>query len=83
MAADTFEEMMTKLTTIFMRIRKRKLSLSASKSELFMTTVVFTGTTVRPKEVQPDPAKLTAVINWAEPADTLNLSTFLGLTSWF
>ena len=62
-AADTFEEMMTKLVTIFGRIRERKLSLSASKSKLFMTTAVFAGATVGPKGVQPDLAKLTAVVN--------------------
>lgn len=82
-AADTFEEMMTKLVTIFTRIREQKLSLSASKSELFMTTAVFAGAMVGPNGVQPDLAKLTAVVNWKEPVDALNLSAFLGLTSWF
>jgi len=82
-AADTFEEMMSKLVMIFTRIREWRLSLSASKSELFMTTAVFAGATVGPKGVQLDLAKLTAVVNWKEPVDTLNLATFLGLTSWF
>ena len=81
--ADTFEEMISKLVTIFTRIREWRLSLSASKSELFMTMAVFAGTTVGPKGVQPDLAKLTAVVNWKEPADALNLATFIGLTSWF
>ena len=82
-AADTFEVMMTKLVTIFGRIWEQKLSLSVSKSKLFMTTVVFASATAGLKGVQPDLAKLTVVVNWKEPADALNLAVFLGLTSWF
>jgi len=82
-AADIFKEMISKLVMIFTRIGEQKLSLPASKSELFMTMVVFAGATVGPKGVQLDLTKLTAVVNWKEPADTLNLAVFLGLTSWF
>ena len=53
-AADTFDEMMDKLTQIFTRVRECGLSLSASKSEFFMTEMVFAGATVGPKGVQPD-----------------------------
>ena len=42
-AADTFDEMIDKLTQVFTLIRKHKRSLSASKCELFMTTMVFAG----------------------------------------
>ena len=82
-AADTFEEMIGKLTQIFTLIRKHGLSLSASKCELFMTTMVFTGTSVGPNGVQPDLSKLTAIVNWKVPEDALALVGFLGLTGWF
>ena len=82
-AADTFDEMLDKLTRIFTLIRKHKLSLSASKCELFMTTMVFAGATVGPKGVQPDLNKLTAIVNWKIPEDALALVGFLGLTGWF
>jgi len=82
-AADTFEEMMAKLTCIFTRIRERGLSLSASKSEFFMTEMVFAGATVGPKGVQPDLKKLTAIVNWKIPEDASALAGFLGLTGWF
>lgn len=81
--ADEFGEMISKLTLIFERIRDRGLSLSASKSELFVTSGVFAGATVGPGGVQPDRTKLTAIVNWKDPVDALNLSAFLGLTSWF
>ena len=66
-AANSFEKMMDKLTKIFTRIHKRNLSLSASKCEFFMMNMVFTGTSVAPKGVQPNLKKLTAIVNWKTP----------------
>ena len=60
---DTFEEMIHKLTRIFTQVCKKGLSLSASKCELFMTEMVFSGASVGPKGVQPDLTKLTASVN--------------------
>ena len=82
-AVDTFEEMMEKLTKIFTLIRKHNLSLSASKCEFFMTTMVFAGASVGPMGVQPDLSKLTAIVNWKTPEDAMALAGFLGLTGWF
>ena len=82
-AADTFDEMLEKLTKIFTLIRKHNLSLSASKCEFFMTSMVFAGATVGPNGVQPDLSKLTAIVNWKVPDDALALVGFLGLTGWF
>jgi hypothetical protein len=48
-----------------------------------MTETTFTGATVGPKGIQPDLEKLTAIVNWKQPADALNLESFLGLTSHF
>jgi len=45
-AADTFLEMMNKLWHIFMRACEQGLSLSVSKSKLFMTMAEFSGTTI-------------------------------------
>ncbi len=50
-AADTFEEMMEKLRMTFTQIRKTGLSLSPSKTKLFMTEALFAGATVRPDGV--------------------------------
>ena len=82
-AADSFEEMMGKITKIFTRVRERNLSLSASKCELFMTEMTFAGAAVGPKGVQPDLKKLTAIVNWKIPENATALAGFLGLTGWF
>jgi transposase InsO family protein len=82
-AADTFEEMMGKLTRIFTRIRESNLSLSASKCSFFMSQMVFAGASVGQKGVQPDLKKLTAIVNWKTPENATALAGFLGLTGWF
>ena len=82
-AANTFEEMMSKLTRIFSRICDSGLSLSASKCEFFMTEITFAGASVGPKGVQPDLKKLTAIVNWKTPENATALAGFLGLTGWF
>jgi len=81
--ADTFSEMMDKLQQIFTRAQEHGLPLSVSKSKFFMTTAEFAGATVGPNGVQPDLSKLTAIVNWKTLENTLNLSSFLGLTGWF
>jgi Reverse transcriptase (RNA-dependent DNA polymerase) len=82
-AANTFKEMMNKLTRIFTRIRETKMSLSASKCEFFMSQIVFAGAFVGKKGVQPDLKKLTAIVNWKTPENATALAGFLGLTGWF
>jgi hypothetical protein len=82
-AHNTFEGMLEKLKQIFQRCREHKLSLSPTKCRLFMTETMFAGATVGPKGIQPDLEKLTAIVNWKQPADALNLESFLGLTSHF
>jgi len=82
-AADSFDDMVTRLRRIFTRVRERKLSLSAAKLQFFMTKAVFAGGRVGPEGVLPDLTKITAIVDWTKPQDTLNLSSFLGLTSHF
>lgn len=80
---DTFEDMLTTLREVFQYFRECDLSISPPKCRLFMTETTFAGATVSRKGVQPDIAKLTAIINWKQPDDALNLCSFLGLTGHF
>ena len=82
-ATDTFDDMMSKLRRILTHIRERWLSLSATKSQLFMTEAVFAGGCVSPKGVMPDLTKLTVIVDWELPADALNLASFLGIMGHF
>ena len=83
MAGDEFESMMERTRQFFTRVRESSLSLSAKKSEFFMTNIISAGSRVGPNGVQSDSTKLTAVTNWCQPPDLLNLSHFLGLIGYF
>jgi Reverse transcriptase (RNA-dependent DNA polymerase) len=83
MAADTFDEMKKKLMRILNRVRERKLSLSAAKSQLFMLEAMFAGARISAEGVLPDLTKLTAIMDWRRPNNALNLVSFLGLTGHF
>lgn len=80
---NTFNGMLDKLRKAFQRFRENNLSISPTKCKLFMSETTFAGATVGPNGVQPDIAKLTAIVNWKQPEDALNLSSFLGLTGHF
>src|ERR1700728_471515 len=53
------------------------------KSEFFRSSMIFAGSRVSIDGVQADGAKLTAVFDWHQPPDLLNLSSFLGSTGFF
>lgn len=83
MAGDDFETKFQNLNTFFQRCRETGLSLSAQKTKLFMSEVVFAGDRVGKEGVRGDPAKLTAVVDWQRPRNIQNLGHFLGLCGYF
>ena len=83
MAGDEFTTHIADLRTLLDQIHDRKLSFSASKTELFMTEAVFAGATVGPDGIKPDLAKLTAIVDWQQPTNLSALESFLGLMGHF
>jgi hypothetical protein len=83
MAGDDFNEMMDRTHRFFEQVQATGLSLSAKKSEFFRSSMIFAGSKVSVGGVQADETKLTAVVDWRQPPDLLNLSSFLGLTGYF
>lgn len=83
MAGTNFNDVM-KCTRLFLkRVWEKLMSLSAKKLELFMTEIVFAGLRVGTEGVHADNIKLTAIVDWHQPPDLLNLSSFLGLAGYF
>ncbi|KAG2752852.1 hypothetical protein P692DRAFT_20674312, partial [Suillus brevipes Sb2] len=78
-SADTFKEMLEKLEIIFKRFRECNFSIAPSKTQLMVTETEFAGAAIGPSGVKPDLSKLTAIVDWKQPEDALNLVSFLGL----
>lgn len=83
MAGNIFEELLARLRLFFLRCRERGLSISPSKTQLFMKEVVFGGSRVGQEGIRPDLAKIAAVAEWPVPKNLLELMRFLGLTGYF
>lgn len=78
-----FETKLLNLRRFFTRCRETSLSLSPSKSKLFMTEVLFAGAMVGPSGIKPNLDKVAAVVDWPVPEDAQDLLPFLGLTNYF
>ena len=48
-----------------------------------MTEIIFAGSRVGAEGVHADNMKLTTIVDWCQPPDLLNLSSFLGLAGYF
>jgi RNase H-like domain found in reverse transcriptase len=83
MAGDNFEDLLNCTRQFLVRVQESCLSLSVKKSEFFMTKIVFAGSVLGPNGVKPDATKITAVVDWLQPPNALNLSWSLGLTGHF
>ncbi|KAG2743020.1 hypothetical protein P692DRAFT_20681697, partial [Suillus brevipes Sb2] len=79
MAGDVFIDKMDRLRKFFQHIRAMRLSLSPSKTQLFMSEVTFAGARVGKDGIKPDMTKISAVVNWEIPDTIHNLMQFLKL----
>jgi hypothetical protein len=83
MAGSDFNDKLRRLHKFFEGVREMRLSLSPSKTQLFMSKVVIAGAQVGKEGIKPDRAKLAAVVQWGIPSTVHNLMQFLGLMGYF
>lgn len=83
MAEDQFDTFLTNTQHLLQRVQETGLSLSATKSQFFMTEATFAGAHVGPDGIKPDLTKLTTLVDWKIPTDLQNLGSFLGLSGYF
>lgn len=77
-ACDKFDVGLMNLRTIFAKCRSHGLSLSPSKTVLFMTEARFAGARCSAEGVRPDLSKVEAILRWPEPTTALEVMSFLG-----
>ena len=79
LSGDDFEVNFTDLEKFFQRCREMQLSLSPPKTKLFMTKVLFAGAHLSKEGIKPNIDKVSAILDWPEPTNVLQLMGLLGL----
>jgi hypothetical protein len=83
MPGDVFEIKLLNLHCFFERCCSKSLSLSPSKTKLFLTEALFAGAVIGPQGIKPNLAKIAAMVNWPTPQTVQQLMGFLGLANYF
>ena len=78
-----FEEHTGKLSLVFQRLRKAGLKLKPTKCRLFQRRVVLLGHVLTENGTEPDPEKVSAVVDWPVPKTLTEVWSFLGLASYY
>ena len=81
--AKTQEEAITRLGTVFEKLREVGLKLQPSKCELFKTSLLYLGHTLSDDGIRTDPKKIEALLQWFVPLIVIDVRSFLGLTNYY
>ena len=77
------DEVLTGLDCVLSRLSSAGLTLSLSKCQFFRRETMFLGQIVSKGSVSADPVKVQKVRDWPEPRTAKELSSFLGLCTYF
>nr|GEX64071.1 putative reverse transcriptase domain-containing protein [Tanacetum cinerariifolium] len=77
------EEHKDHLRIILELLKKDKLYAKFSKCDFWISIVQFLGHMVDSQGIHTDPAKIKAVKDWASPTTPIEISQFLGLSSYY
>ncbi len=77
------DEGLDKLTTVFTKLRQHDLRLNLDKLKLFQTSVVILGWLVSRDGIRPDPDKISAVHELAEPTNVVHVQHFMGIINFY
>ena len=81
--SETFQEHLSRLATVFDRLREANLKLKPSKCHFARSSVNFLGFVVSSEGILPDPSKLNAVETFPVPSSVKDIRSFLGLCNYY
>ena len=81
--AKTQQEAITRLGTVFQKLREAGLKLQPSKCELFKTRLLYLGHIVSEDGLRTDPKKVEAIHQWPVPVTVTDVRSFLGLANYY
>ncbi|KAL0453787.1 UNVERIFIED_CONTAM: Retrovirus-related Pol polyprotein from transposon [Sesamum latifolium] len=71
------------LRTVLQILREKQLYAKFSKCEFWMEEIAFLGHVILKEGVQPDPAKVRAILEWEPPKNVSEVRSFLGLAGYY
>ena len=81
--AREFEEAISRLREVFLRLRIANLKLNARKCQLFAQEVRYLGHIIGKDGIATDPEKVKAVQEWPVPWTQREVRSFLGLCTYY
>jgi hypothetical protein len=81
--SDSPEQHLQHLKRVLDRLREHKLYAQLPKCDFGLSELKFLGHIVGEFGIKPDPAKVSVVVDWPEPANAAELRSFLGLAQYF
>uniref|UniRef100_A0A3P9MIP6 Gypsy retrotransposon integrase-like protein 1 n=1 Tax=Oryzias latipes TaxID=8090 RepID=A0A3P9MIP6_ORYLA len=79
----TFDGHLTRLQTVFQRLRETGLKVKVEKCNFLQSSVRFLGHQISADGIGTDPDKVAAVKQWPVPASVKELRSFLGFCSYY
>ena len=79
----SFDAHMHHLRQVFDRLRHAQLVLKPKKCKLFRAEVEFLGHIISHNSVMPDPARVSAILDYPTPTTIKQLQTFLGFVGYY
>ncbi|KAL0453903.1 UNVERIFIED_CONTAM: Transposon Ty3-G Gag-Pol polyprotein, partial [Sesamum latifolium] len=77
------EEHEQHLRTVLQILREKRLYAKFSKCEFWMEEIAFLGHVASKEGVQPNPAKVKAILEWEAPKNVSEVRSFLGLADYY
>ena len=81
--SSTFGQHTERLGRVFHRLEEAGLKLRPDKCHLFQRRVTFLGHVVSHNGIEPDPGKVSDIVEWPVPANLKELRSWVGLASYY
>jgi hypothetical protein len=81
--SESFEDHLQHIRSVFELLLKANLKLKPSKCSLCYDKVEYLGHIVSADGISPNPKKISVIQNWPVPENQKQLSSFLGLASYY